>query len=424
MSTTAVPYGATERTSPAGSAALAQAVDVLIALLAILVSTDAMNRFGVPSYLWMLVYALILFRLATNIPASLSLLLRNAPYFLYPFICLSSLIWSYSPNDTLVSSIQLAFTILIAIFIGERFSLRAIAVFVVVIIGITAALSDLNMVTGIFGRPFSPQGELQGIYTHKNALGQRVMVALVGSIALWLFASKNRSLLRITALLLGPANLIALGASFSATAILLLPVGAGLLLALGYRSLNRHLVLYALVGALFCVAVLPMLLAVLQLDIVSDVLGAFGKNATLTGRTGLWHIAGTLIEQSPIFGVGYAAFWNSVEFTNYIILLQIYGGGDNLVAFHNFILEVLVGTGLLGLIGMLVLIGTSVVRSARLWIAMRNMESAFALTMIALAVILGLVGASLYRQHEFSIMIVVIVGVAAERMLRQARSPG
>ena len=46
-----------------------------------------------------------------------------------------------------------------------------------------------------------------------------------------------------------------------------------------------------------------------EFDPVSQVLGAFGKDATLTGRTVLWNYATEEIARHPLLGVGHGGFW-------------------------------------------------------------------------------------------------------------------
>ena len=100
-------------------------------------------------------------------------------------------------------------------------------------------------------------------------------------------------------------------------------------------------------------------------------------------------------------------------------------------SFHNFVLEVWVGTGVVGLLAMAVLLGTTIWRSGRLFLLTRSPTAAYALTATGLAIPLSLVGTSLFRQHEFTIMMVVMLGVAAGRELeavaraaRAAQAPG
>ena len=390
--------------------------DYALAGLTILLSSDALNRFGASSALWYLCYLMAMVRMVVNWQGYFALLYRNMALLLYPAVCLASLGWSPDRSGTMVSAVQLMMTVLIAMLIGGRFSLRSICGIAYAMILITVVLSLLNWGTGVFGTVYSPSGGLLGIYTQKNALGQRCLIGLICGAAL-LLSGEARSKL-FTLVVLGGMALIcvALALSLSVTSILLALPFVCLLFLMCYRRLSPVLLGSALGIAVLVVSVLPLLLALFNFDIVAYTLGKFGKDSSLTGRTELWSLAELILGSDWLLGVGFSAFWRAPQFANFVLMAQNIGG-EKVLGFHNFILEIWVGSGLVGLIAMLTLLATCIMRAARVWIRTGLVFGAWAAISSLVSVALALLGTSLYRQHEFSIMHVVMLGVACGDIL-------
>lgn len=396
--------------------------DVGVAALAILVSTDALNRFGVSSIVWLGVYALITARVILVWRGFFDLLARNVAYIVYPAVCGASTLWSYNGSDTLQAAVQLSFTIAFGMFIGWRFSLAAICILQFGATLLPIMVSLVNWLTGLFGTVYSPTGGLLGIFTQKNMLGQRGLFSAVSAVTILMMPRWRYSVLAKLAALGGlPFILLAVWLSASVTSILLLPAFTGLLFVLCLHKLPRSLIVSGLVVGVLVLALAPVVLAILGINPVAETLRAFGKDATLTGRTDMWDIAGQVLDTHAMFGVGYSAFWNASAFSNLSLLAQ-HIGGENVGSFHNFVLEILVGTGVLGLVAMAILIGVTLWRTFLLFFRTRSIPSAYALVLTVASVALSFVGTGLHRQHEYMIMFVVMVGVAAQRELRHAVS--
>ena len=392
--------------------------DYATAFLAILASTDVLTRFGLNSPLWLGVYALVFLRLATVYQAAYRLIAQNLAYFAYPAVCLASVLWSVSAKDSLVAAVQLTVTVLIAVFIGARFPLRAICLMHLATTFIGCALSLVNWATGVFGPIYAPAGGLLGIFTQKNQLGQRAMYAVLSAVALLL--QPRDALLKLVALGVLAVALFMLALSLSVTAILLLPASVGLMVLLSAHRLPAVLVLAGALGAVVLVALGPIGLALAGVDPVGGVLGAFGKSSSLTGRTDIWAMARDVIAEYPILGVGFSAFWDSPKFASYAFMAQEIGG-EGVAGFHNFILEIWAGTGLFGLAAIAAMLAATFSRVAALYRRTRSVMAAYAFSGTFGAVGLSLLFPNFYRQHEYLIMFVVMVGVAARAEL--ARLP-
>jgi O-antigen ligase len=87
------------------------------------------------------------------------------------------------------------------------------------------------------------------------------------------------------------------------------------------------------------------------LPYLSDLLGFFGRDLTLTGRTGLWLGILQSISKRPLLGYGYYAFWQGLngESANLILANHwVFGYA------HNGMLEILLQLGFIGLIVFLI----------------------------------------------------------------------
>jgi O-antigen ligase len=105
------------------------------------------------------------------------------------------------------------------------------------------------------------------------------------------------------------------------------------------------------------------------LPFVSAVLGFFGRDITLTGRTSVWSGVMHAALQRPLLGYGYYAFWQGLTGASANIILTshwVFGYA------HNGILEVLLQ---LGFVGVLVFVITLLQAVKDAWICFRARRS-------------------------------------------------
>lgn len=415
------PGHAQARTAPVSL--LWQIYDIGLAALVILVSTDTFNRFGNGSPVWGLCYAMAAIRLL-SVPSFMAQTLRgNLTQFAYPAACLASTVWSKSPDWSFGSALQLFATIVIALVVGARTRMMTLMILMFAVLLIPLALSLLNWRTGMFGEVYAGSGGLLGIYTQKNMLGQNAMFVIVAGIAL-LLVGVWRSLFACLVLAAGMGiAAVCLNMSQSVTPMLILPVAVGLLLLLCIRRLDARVVVLVGIALFFALAAGPIVLAVMGVNPVDEILGAFGKNATLTGRTRIWSFGLQVLQDYWGLGVGFLAFWRSAEFSSYATIIQAIGG-ENVRAFHNFILEIWIGTGIPGVVGILILLWAALWRTWTAYRATDSVSAAFAFVMVVTSILLCLPGTGLYRQHESLLMFVVMFGASAAASIRQGRPTG
>jgi O-antigen ligase len=146
----------------------------------------------------------------------------------------------------------------------------------------------------------------------------------------------------------------------SKTATLALTAGIAVIAASRLATVRRHFWYYALAAKLL-VTVSDELLSV-----KSAVLEASGRDATLTGRTGLWE---TLLQEpiNPLIVVGYASFWLGERLTRFWAMYP----HSPVIEAHNGYLEVYLN---LGLIGVCLIAGV-------LWRGLRMMQSRVAVSL-------------------------------------------
>lgn len=392
--------------------------DVTLALLVLAGAGDMPNRWGVANLVWLLAYLLAVLRILTLWPAFFRLLGRNWQYLVYPAVCAMSVVWSVARPTTLVGAVQITMTVLIASYLGWRFTPRQLLLLLFTTTLAGAVGSMLNLAAGVFQPVFSDVGGLLGIYTSKNMLGHYTLFAML--IALSLILSAPGEMPRLARWIAVPALVIcavAVVMSKSMTAVVLMPCYCGLILMLNRDRLPpalRHVTIMVMVAL---IALAPMLLTMAGIDPMAELFAATGKDATLTGRTELWAIASDLISQSPLTGYGYGAFWINERFAPQHF--EVIRAGTVAPSFHNFFADVGIGTGLIGIIAILLLILTTLSRAFRAWRDSGTAMSACWLVLSILPINVGLVEPFLYRQHEFMLTWVIMLGVSLNEWRRR-----
>ena len=324
-----------------------------------------------------------------------------------------SVVWSGSRGTTLTAGLQMAMTGLIALYIGWRFSPRQLVVAVCALVSLAAALSLAKWAAGVIQPVFSNVGGLLGIYTNKNMLGHYSQIAAIMALSILLMRpGQVPPVLRAMAPLAVAICAFAVLLSKSMTAVLLLPCYAGLMLLLNRKRLPpvlRHGAIGALV-LLFSLA--PLALAMLGIDPLVEIFRATGKDATLTGRTELWSIAYGLASEVPLTGYGFGAFWAMDQFES--ARFAVLQAGATAPSFHNFIADIMVGTGLLGLVAMASLIGTVLSRAARYYLASGSALSVCCLVTALMPINIGMGETYLYRRHEFMLTWLIMLAVSVK----------
>jgi O-antigen ligase len=159
-------------------------------------------------------------------------------------------------------------------------------------------------------------GAWKGVFSAKNHLGNMALFFMTMAVSY-----RGRTLflrsVRISQIIF---CLIAIAFSRAATAYLLTAVYIVYFVAM--KTLNRFrtkdcfVLCIVLLGALSIAAVMIMATPDLLFSLV-------GKDASLTGRTGIWSAVIDSIAKRPLLGYGYQAFWLALEGESYRVILVV-----------------------------------------------------------------------------------------------------
>ncbi|WP_298829538.1 O-antigen ligase [uncultured Piscinibacter sp.] len=193
-------------------------------------------------------------------------------------------------------------------------------------------------------------GAWRGLANHKNGLGALACLTLVFWCHGW-FSGELRAPAALAGIALAATCLLLSRSSTSMAAAVF--VVAFLFLALRAPRPLQRLLPAAVV--LLTAALLLYALAMLGLipglgALLSSISTLTGKDASLTGRTGIWWILAEHVELRPLLGSGYAAYWTAgpmpgTESYEFVRRLQGFYPGSA----HNGYLEILNDLGWAGL---------------------------------------------------------------------------
>ena len=275
--------------------------------------------------------------------------LREKFLWIIVAIALFSTFWSDVPLSTLTNSINLVRITLFGVYFAARYSLKEQLHLLTWVLGIAAALSLAFIIVlpsyGVMGmgsissaQTIAHAGTWQGVYGHKNVLAR---IMLLSTIAFFLFTPSKR---RHRWLVWGcyVLSIILIVGSTSKTALIIFLTVLALLPL--YRALRWN---YSLAVPFFIAAILVGGgVAMLLVGTAEDILAAFGRDLTFSGRTDLWMAVLEKIGERPWLGYGYGGFWlglngESVDIWNAVLWQPPHS--------HNGFLDLWLDLGLLGL---------------------------------------------------------------------------
>lgn len=357
----------------------------------------ASSQFSYTAQLLMAALGYFVLRIAFHWRTVLRTFFSSFAIWLVPALALVSVLWSTESALTLRAALQLIVTALIACYFAIRMKLsHVIAGF-----GVAAAIILMMNIQGVLT---AGEGQMfRGGFDQKNFFASRVTPAVIVAAA---FLAYLRGPLWLRALAVPVLALVAgLGAfaiirAESATAMI--AAGAAVAAIVGgwvfaTRSLNTR---GLLVSAAVAVAALGAVgyVSVVREDPIDLVLDAFGKDRSLTGRTQIWAAAQTAIEERPVLGHGYQAFWWTRD--GVLVKQRQFVRPDQPFYFHNTFLEHTVSLGVLGLVGVLASMIATIIIIVRAVLARADVATAFFLGLTVYVALRALVEVDLYRPFE------------------------
>jgi len=283
----------------------------------------------------------------------------NGPLVLFFSYCLLSIIWSDYPAIAFkrwikaigdVTMIMIVLTDQNPLAATRRFFSRAGFVLIPLSVLFIKYYPDL-------GRTYNQWTWLPmytGVTTNKNSLGVICLVCGLGSLWSLIGAYEDRKMPRRTGHLIAHGILLATAAwlivkANSMTSLSCLVMAGAVMVMSTQRWVAR---LAGGVQAVVAGAVALPFFAVF-IDSAGELVQSLGRNATLTGRTGIWKAALSL-HTNPLLGTGFETFWLGDR------LQQVWNMTEKgIQEAHNGYLEVYLNLGWIGvlLLGVLIVTG-------------------------------------------------------------------
>lgn len=297
-------------------------------------------------------------------------------------LLLAFLVWSTMSalwSEDVPFSVRRAIALLVASYLGAHFVLRFSQFAIMRILGLNfAAVAFINLIWIFLFPQFSgpAQGQtpdnvvgfdarLTGIYDNANTLGR---ITALGAFTMLAAARLDRRF-RVVYLAGFGAGVLSLLLSQSQTSFVVTILTS--LLLIGFLIFRARKQLFGAVFVLVVGATLVSVIAVVtNLELIT---GALDRDVTLSGRVPLWGLLFDELQRRPIFGFGYAGYWNgwgspSHELWNLIPWRPPHG--------HQQYIDVMLTTGVIGLALFTALIVRTFVRSTRY---IRDIKGSFGL---------------------------------------------
>lgn len=277
----------------------------VLLLFGILESPDSTESgSGIQQAIWTLTYVVSILGLYVERRRAWPLIRNSWPIVALIGLIVVSSVWSDYHAISLKRALELVGTSASAYFIAVHFNLFEFLEGWVAATA-TAAVASLSLILAVPSRGVMQDayaGAWQGIFVHKNSLGQAMAFGIV-TILIVAFAKdraqrRNRLLvgaaLLCCVLLLGSASVT----SYLIFAVLALaPLMFWMSQSVRARRALPWMIVFGIVAAL-CIG--------LNFDTFINLLG---RDSSLTGRTDLWTSVMEAIGKRPLLGYGYGTFW-------------------------------------------------------------------------------------------------------------------
>ncbi len=300
------------------------------------------SRFGKPPVLAF--YAVWLPMLALPYRHLWSRLQRPTVLLALPMLALASVLWSDRPEVTLRAAVQYGSTVLLGLVAARCLTM---ATFVRgVMLGGTMVLIYSHAVGGYAYDVVDGSYAFSGAFSSKNQLGLFASLTLIGALGVAML-DRHALAWAVPAVGIAAFSLWTVVLTESATAMitvaLALIVMAAAALLMRFDDRFRR----GAVG-LLVILIAAGAVAALQGGALDTVLGVFGKDSTLTGRTYLWSRGIEVGQDAAPWGLGYNAFWVEGRGLAEELWLEFHIDTFTGFHFHNTLIEGYVGLGTAG----------------------------------------------------------------------------
>lgn len=334
---------------PATLVELVEASAVVLILL--LMSQALLGRLGDPEQtgqgaawlrtMWLPCYGVIILLMALRSPRLTAV--WPAAVILLPLVgwAFLSRYWSLEPDATFRRALALAFATLFGLYIAARYDWRS-WIEIIGLVSLILALGSLFavLIFPAFGKMDDVYvGAWRGLWFEKNAMGGYMARGALACLCAAILAPPRRLIW------FGGAALCAFMVVTTGSTTALLATLVAFAGVCGIALLRRGPA-WAVVGLWLMVVTAAAFTAMMIFapDIFFD---AVGKDATLTGRAGLWEALQRQIDLRPLTGYGYGAFWQGRWGPADVVRAQVQWAPHNA---DNAWMELLIQIGWVGLV--------------------------------------------------------------------------
>lgn len=282
--------------------------------------------------------------------------------FLIPVLAILSYTWSDYPASTMRISMFYVLSALSVVVIGAMLSERQIlrAFFFCAVGGTALAITELGAIMATGTSEYLGQ---------KNYYAVKMMIGMIAGFAVAMNKNENPNI-RIVGLLLVPIDLVLVVAASSATSMVLSILALFILVFaqifwVGARGVRGLRTFVAAITVFVCASGALLALGAVNSSIVSESLGALGKDSTFTGRTALWEQAERTSAENPVLGVGVGAFWQYDVGAAQTLVINDDREPGTVLGFHNSYWEARVHLGWVGLLSLIFVFGLVLWKSAK-----------------------------------------------------------
>lgn len=340
-------------------------------------------------------------------------LLRQPVLNAYLLVALLSATWSIQPATSMRRALLLVGTVVVAVWIGERFGTRGVAR-LAVLTGVAATISsgigllfftDLATATGV------NKGWWSGVFVNRNWLA---LALSIGLLALLYEASSGIRAWHVCAGVPMIALLTATGSKTSVLALAATIVSVGWIWILRRLGSTKH---PPGVGALVVVCTLGSI-GMLVHTYWTSILSALQRDPTLTGRTAIWEVARWYSRQHPWFGWGYDALWSDRG----AIRLSTRAVGRRVWDAHSGYYDIALGVGRVGLALFIAFLALATWRTFRYAWRRSDFMSMWPLSIILFGAIVNFSESIFIANEALTVFVVAVTVAVTERPKRD--SPG
>lgn len=326
----------------------------------------------------------------------------------------ASIIWSDSPALTFRRSFALVGTSLFGIYFATRYTIRQQLHLLGWMFGIAVVLSFLFIVLlpdyGISGGTHA--GAWRGIWSHKNGLAQRMAVGANVFLILGLSVHQKRWLVFI---LLGCAVFLEVMAR-STNGLLAMGVTMMVVPFVQVLKWRSRFMLPAVIGIAATIGLLSI-----AIFYGSDaILAVFGEDASLTGRADFWPIVISKIQERPLLGYGYEAFWQGFNGPSADIAYATMSGFIPTHA-HNGLLQLWLHLGFLGVLLLIAGLWVTILRAIALIRSSSSFESLWPLLYCSLVIMFNFSESVVLEYNHIVWVLYVAVALSVVRLPEKSK---